>query len=48
MKVTWPPRKYRYHNLSFACMKMTWPPRKYRRFEISHPFFCVHEDDVAS
>jgi hypothetical protein len=27
---------------------MTWPPRNYRRFDISLPFFCVQEDDVAS
>jgi hypothetical protein len=37
-----------YHILSFACEKMTWYPRKYRRFEISHPFWCVREDDVTS
>jgi hypothetical protein len=27
---------------------MTWSPRKYRRCKISHPFFCVTGDDVAS
>jgi hypothetical protein len=27
---------------------MTWAPINYRRFEMSHPFFCVLEDDTAS
>jgi hypothetical protein len=38
----------RYHILSFAYRKMPLPPRKYGMFMISHPFFCVREDDVAS
>jgi hypothetical protein len=27
---------------------MTRLPRNYRRCKMSHPFFCVREDDVAS
>jgi hypothetical protein len=38
----------RYHILFIASQKMTWHPWKYRRFEISHPFYCVPEGDVAS
>jgi hypothetical protein len=38
----------KYHILFIACGKMTPPPRKYRRFQISHPFYCMREDDTAS
>jgi hypothetical protein len=38
----------KHHILSFACKKMPWPPRKKGRFMISHPFFCLREDAMAS
>jgi hypothetical protein len=37
-----------YHILFIASQKMTWHPWNYRRFEISHPFDCKPEGDVAS
>jgi hypothetical protein len=44
----WSTEGSRYHILFIACGKMTRHPRNYRRCQISRPFYCLWEDDVAS